>query len=297
MLDGCLVRFQPVAPRREWDPGAGWISFQANISAPRKMLTVQTAPVQFRLGETKNRTARTSQRCVPGRAFCNQRMGGIIVAYVRCQIKDYKNLMKRLNGTKKAPRKVLNALMSDARKKVPGWVSTEVTKVYGIKKADVPNKIGSLKVVGDSIKDLKFIYAGRKLTPAHFNMAPKTPNPGGSYTLKATSLKGKRSTLGKVKKLTKKQRASMAKNFTRSGSQKSSKSPIMLMHTGNTQAGGVNYIPFQRVSKDRKDVIAIKPTSLKQMIENKKTAEGISKAINEGLGKRLDHHMQRYMGK
>ena len=280
MLDGCPVRFRPVAPRREWAPGAFGRSFRENISVPRKMLTVPAAPVQFRLGNIQ--------------AYLK---GGIIVSYVRCQIKGYKNLMKRLNGTKKAPQKVMRALMSDARKRVPGWVSTEVTKVYGVKKADVPNKIGSLKVVGDNIKDLKFIYSGRKLTPAHFNMSPQAPNPGGGYTLKATILRGKRSTLGKVKKLTKKQRASMAKNFTRSGSQKSSKSPIMLMHTGNTQAGGVNYIPFQRVSKDRKDVIAIKPTSLKQMIENKKTAEGISKAINEGLGKRLDHYMNRYMGK
>lgn len=217
------------------------------------------------------------------------------MSYVRCQIKDYKNLMKRLNDTKKAPQKVLNAVMSDARKRVPGWVSTEVTKVYGIKKTDVPSKIGSLKVVGDNIKDLKFIYSGRKLTPAHFNMSPQAPS--GSYTLKATILKGKRSTYGKVKKLTKKQRAAMAKNFTRSGSQKSSKSPIMLMSTGNTRVDGTNYIPFQRVSKDRKDVIAIKPTSLKQMIENKQTAAGISKAINEGMQKRMDHHMKRYMGK
>lgn len=219
------------------------------------------------------------------------------MSYVRVQIKDYKNLMKRLNDTKKAPRKVMKALMSDARKRVPGWVSTEVAKVYGVKKSDVPNKIGSLKVVGDNIQDLKFIYSGRKLTPAHFNMSPKAPNPGGGYTLKATILRGKRSTLGKVKKLTKKQRKALTKNFTGSGTQKSAKSPIMLMHTGNTQAGGTNYIPFQRVSTNRKDVIAIKPTSLKQMIENKQTKLGIQASLSENLQKRLDHHMQRHMGK
>ena len=216
------------------------------------------------------------------------------MSYARVQIKDYKNLMKKLNDTKKAPQKVMRALMSDGRKRVPGWVATEVTKVYGVKKADVPNKIGSLKIVGSNIKDLKFIYAGRRLTPAHFNMTPTAPNPGNGYTLKATILKGKRSTLGKVKKLSKKQRKALTQNFTGSGTQKSAKSPIMLMYTGNTQAGGTNYIPFQRVSTDRKDVIAIKPTSLKQMIENKQTAAGISKAISEGMQKRLDHHMKRY---
>ena len=219
------------------------------------------------------------------------------MSYVRCQIKDYKILKKRLNDTKKAPQKVMKALFSDARKRVPGWIATEVTKVYGIKKADVPNKIGSLKIVGDNVSDLKFIYSGRRLTPAHFNMSPQAPNPGGGYTLKATILKGKRKTLGKVKKLTKKQRAAMAKNFTRSGTKKSDRSPIMLMSTGNTRVDGTNYIPFQRRSKNRKDVIAIKPTSLPKMIENKQVSAGISKAIDEGLGKRLDHHMKRHMGK
>ena len=219
------------------------------------------------------------------------------MSYVRCQIKDYKALKKRINDTKKVPQKVMRAFISDARKRVPGWISTEVTKVYGVKKADVPNKIGSLKIVGDNVSDLKFIYSGRRLTPAHFNMSPQVPNPGGGYTLKATILKGKRKTLGKVKKLTKKQRKALAKNFTRSGPHTSSKSPIMLMHTGNTRADGTNYIPFQRVSANRKDVIAIKPTSLPKMVENKQVTAGIRKAMDEGLPKRLDHHMNRYMGK
>lgn len=204
-------------------------------------------------------------------------------------------MKKKIDDMQKAPRKVMSGLISDAKKRVPGWVATEVTKVYGVKKSDVPDKIGSLKVVGDNINDLKFIYAGRKLTPAHFNMSPKAPNPGGSYTLKATIHKGQRTTLGKVKKLTKKQRVALGKNFTRSGERRSDHSPIMLMHTGNTRAEGTNYIPFQRVSTDRKDVIAIKPTSLPQMIRNERTAEGIQKAINENLGKRLDHYMDRYM--
>lgn len=217
------------------------------------------------------------------------------MSYVRCQVKNCEKLMKRLNDMKNAPQKVLDALEADAKKRIPGWVATEVTKVYGIKKADVPSKIGSLKIVGQSIKDLKFIYSGRKITPAHFNMSPTAPNPGGSYTLKATIRKGKRSTYGKIKKLTKKQRAALGKNFTQSGTQKSEKSPIMLMHTGNTRVDGTNYIPFQRVSKDRKDIIAIKPTSLKQMIENEQVSEGIKTAINEGLQKRLDHHMNRFM--
>lgn len=212
---------------------------------------------------------------------------------VRCEIKNYKELIKQLDKQKEAPKKVLKALSSDAKKRVPGWVSTEITKTYGIKKTDISGKkVGDVKVQGDVIKNMKVVYTGRPLTHTHFSMSPKAPKEGGSYTLKATVIKGQRATLGKVKKLTKKQRADLAKNFTRSGTQRSNHSPIMLM-----RANGGQYLPFQRKSKKRDDIEAIKTVSLPQMVSSERTAEDIHRAINEGLGKRLDHHMERYMGK
>lgn len=212
---------------------------------------------------------------------------------VTCQIKNYKALRKQLEDMKKAPRKVLKNLTADAVKRVPGWIATEVTKVYGVKKGEITGKkIGSVKTEGNSIDQVKVIYKGRVLTPTHFSLAPRTPKEGGSYTLKATIFKGNRVTMGKVKKLTKKQRAALAKNFTRSGTRHSTSSPIMLM-----RANGGHYLPFQRVSPNRKDVEAVKTLSLPQMVSSKHTEKGIQTAINDGLGKRLDHHMKRYMGK
>ena len=160
---------------------------------------------------------------------------------VRCEVKNYKLIRQKIDGMKEAPRKVLNNLTAEAKKRVPGWVATEVTKQYGVKKGEITGgKIGKVTPQGESFKDVRIVYTGRLLTPTHFNMSPKAPNPGGAYTLKATIVKGERKTLGKVKKLTKKQRAALAKNFTQSGMQSSSHSPIMLMPTGST------YIPFQR---------------------------------------------------
>jgi hypothetical protein len=197
----------------------------------------------------------------------------------------------------KAPRKVMTSLSAEAKKRVPGWVAAEVAKEYGVKKADITGqKIGKITPQGNDFKNVRIVYTGRLLTPTHFNMAPKVPNPGGGYTLKATIVKGQRTTLGKVKKLTKKQRAALGKNFTRSGARQSDHSPIMLMHTGNTKEDGVDYIPFQRKSVQRNDVAAIKTLSLPQMVSSKRTEVGIQNAINEGLGKRLDHYMNRYMG-
>lgn len=209
---------------------------------------------------------------------------------VKCQIRDYNILKQRLEEMKKAPKTVLKHLSSDAKKRVPGWVATEVSKVYGVKKGEITGgKLGTVRVKGNSIDEVKIHYEGRVLTPTHFGMSPKVPKKGGSYTLKATIIKGQRSTLGKVKKLTKKQRAALGKNFRREGTQNSDHSPIMLMRTGGT------YIPFQRKSFNRKDVEAIKTLSMPQMVSSDRTHDGIQKAINDGLGKRLDHYMDRYM--
>lgn len=212
---------------------------------------------------------------------------------VRMVIKNYEGLKKKLDDKKKAPQKVMKALSSDASKRVPGWVSTEVTKTFGVKKSDISGKkIGNVRVQGNDIKkSLKVIYTGRPLTHTHFSMSPTAPKEGGGYTLKATIIKGQRKTLGQVKKLTKKQRAAMAKNFTRSGSKSSDHSPIMLM-----RANGGQYLPFQRKSANRNDIEAIKTLSLPQMVSSERTEADIQNAINEGLGKRLDHHMKRYMG-
>ena len=148
-----------------------------------------------------------------------------------------------------------------------------------------------LQVKGRKVNTIKIKYTGRVLTPTHFGMTPKAPGKN-AYTLKASIIKGEKATLGKVKKMTKKQRAALAKNFTRSGTRSSPHSPIMLMSTGNKKEGGTNYIPFQRKSTDRKDVEAIKTLSLPQMVSSERTAPNITKAINEGLEKRLEQHMK-----
>lgn len=211
---------------------------------------------------------------------------------VRCEIKGYKTLEKKLEEMKKAPRTVLKQLTKDATKRAPAWIAAEVSKVYGVKKADISGqKLGHVQVKGNSIDTVQIKYTGRPLTHTHFSMSPTAPKTGGSYTLKAMVIRGQRKTLGKVKKLTKKQRAALGKNFTRSGSQNSDHSPIMLM-----RANGGHYLPFQRKSAKRKDVEAIKTVSLPQMVSSKRTHEAIQTSINDNLGKRLDHYMDRYMG-
>ena len=86
---------------------------------------------------------------------------------------------------KKTPRQVMKNVTADAKKRVPGWIAAEVTKVYGVKKGEITReKIGKVKPEGTSFKEARIVYTGRVLTPTHFNMSPKVPNPGGGYTLK-----------------------------------------------------------------------------------------------------------------
>lgn len=208
---------------------------------------------------------------------------------VTCEIVDYKSMMKDIENRKQAPKKAMQNLMSDAKKRAPGWIAQEVAKEYGVRKGEVNSgALGSMKVKGDGMESLEIIYKGRVLTPTHFGMTPKAPGKN-AYTIKASILKGQKKALGgSVKRLTKKQRKAIGKNFRRQGTRDSSRSPVMLMRTGGT------YIPVQRMSQDRKDIKAIKTLSLPQMVTGK-ASEGITNAINEGLEKRLEHHLNRYL--
>lgn len=213
---------------------------------------------------------------------------------VICEIKEHNLLQKKLDSMKKAPEKVIKRTMSDIRTRAPGWIAAEVVKTYGVKKKAITGQdIGNVKVKGSKPMNAKIRYTGRVLTPTHFGVSPTAPKENrGGYTLKASIIKGERATLGKIKKLTKKQRKALVKNFTRSGTRISERSPIMLMGTGNKKEGGTNYIPFQRKSTRRTDIKAIKTVSLPQMVSSERTKPGIQQAINTGLQKRLDQHMK-----
>ena len=221
------------------------------------------------------------------------------MAGVVFEVKNF-DKFKKEHGEKAARKKLEEAkrrFISDMKKRAPSWVNSEITKVYGVKKSELRgNSLGKVKIEGDDISNVAIIYSGRVLTPTHFSMNPKTlgaPNGMAAYTLKATFLKGSRVTLGKVKKLTKKQRKEIGKNFSRTGSKRSNKSPIMLMHTGNAQVGGTNYIPFQRVSENRKDIRAIKTVSLPQMVSSERTKYAIQTKVDEGALERWEHHLKQ----
>lgn len=217
-----------------------------------------------------------------------------------CRFENYDDMIRQLQRMRNNTETVCRNTISDFQKRAPSWVAKEVTRVYTINKQEVRSTrtqsgraIGGIRFSGRTIGSCSIVYTGRALSPTYFKMTPKMPN-GSGYTLKVEILKGKKETWGKIKKLGKKQRKNIGKNFTRQGTQNSPTSPKMLLSTGNRQENGTNYIPFQRVSQDRNDIKAIKTVSLPQMVDNPQVRQNIDATIQTQMSQRLEHHMGRY---
>ena len=214
---------------------------------------------------------------------------------------NFDQVYKELGDLRKASEKVIERTIADFKRRAPSWVAQEVVKEYNIQKSEIiPGKdrdkgqAGSISAQGETLDSAVLVYEGRLLTPVHFGMSPKAPKQ--SYTLKAQVIKGEKKTWSKVKKLTKKQRANIGRNFTHQSTRNSSRSPIMLMHTGNKREGGIDYIPFQRKGhRDNKPKLyVVKTVSVPQMVTNEKVGKNIENAINEKLGKRFNNHVEHY---
>lgn len=193
--------------------------------------------------------------------------------------------------------KAINRTVSDFKSRGPSWISQAVTETYGIKKAEVKDaisgtrKAGKIKISRTLVDNVAIEYSGRPLTPTHFKMKPtrvpakrekdfrRVPGAGvgegggdvamvkapAPYTVTAEVFKGKRKVLG---------------------------SDVFL---GTNKGTGV--IPFQRTGEGRTPIKSVKSTSVPQMITNPEVAEQIQKNIDEGLSKRLQHHVEQELKK
>lgn len=173
--------------------------------------------------------------------------------------------------------------MKDIKSRGPSWIAKGASEGYNMSAANIKNNV-KLSVKGGGIGDLVFDYRGRMLTPSHFKMSPTAPKPG-AYTIKATIVRGRRSTIGKVKKLTKKQRANIGRNFTGQGKRNSPTSPPMLITKSNK-------LPFQRTTQPGNLDKAIKTISVPQMIKDGKgnTKPKVKKNLTENIQKRFENH-------
>lgn len=211
------------------------------------------------------------------------------------RVENLQKLLDQVQEIDEQGRKAVKATVRDVKARAPSWIAQEVTSVYNIKKGEItpsgknsskPEEMaGSVNVSGETIEELTITYFGRLLTPVHFGMTPKTPPAGKSYTLKMQVVKGQKKVIGRYK------------NTRTPGGPYSERSHNILMGTGNTKADGVDYIPFQRMSRTRTDIQKFTTISVPQMITSDKTNEKIMTRLQEETAKRLQHNLDRALGK
>lgn len=210
---------------------------------------------------------------------------------ITMQVANFQQLLADIRAIEDTGKKAISNTVKDVKSRAPGWIASEVVKVYNIRKGEVTpstssNRMaGSLRIAGETLETLTFTYEGRLLTPVHFGMTPKSPPKGKNYTLKMQVLKGRKEIIGRYK------------NKRTKGGPFSERSHNILMGTGNQREGGVNWIPFQRMSKRRTDLKVFKTISMPQMITSERTQENILAKLNEETGKRLQHNLDRALGK
>ena len=148
-------------------------------------------------------------------------------------------------------------------------VRNEVTKVYNIKKSDIPkghyDETGSISLAGVTIPFFAIEYSGRTFTPTHFGMTPKArPASRRRYTVQWKPLKAG----GKIPL------------------RSQSGLPVFL-----AAPSGVT-LPWNRLGKQRKPIEVIRThLAVPQMIDNEKVQPNIeaeiSRRIEQGLGRYL----------
>lgn len=224
------------------------------------------------------------------------------------QVENFQKLMDTVAQIDEQGRKAVKDTVRDVKARAPSWIAQEVTSVYNIKKNEITpsgkNSIkkdgitpsgknsskskkmaGSVNVSGETIEELTITYSGRMLTPVHFGMTPKTAPPGKSYTLRMQVVKGQKKVIGRYL------------NTRTPGGPYSERSHNILMGTGNTEDGGVSAIPFQRMSRTRTDIKKFTTISVPSMITSERTNEKMMTRLHEETAKRLQHNLDRALGK
>jgi len=212
---------------------------------------------------------------------------------ISAQLSNLQQLVADLEAIENGGKKAISSTIKDVKARAPGWIAQEVTAVYNIKKSEItpsgsgkPKKMaGSIQITGETIEELAITYKGRLLTPVHFGMTPKTAPPGKSYTLRMQVVKGQKKVIGRYL------------NTRTPGGPYSERSHNILMGTGNTKAGGVSAIPFQRMSRTRTDIKKFTTISVPSMITSERTNEKILKRLQDETAKRLQHNLDRALGK
>lgn len=228
---------------------------------------------------------------------------------VEFHLHDIEELLRWIEAQGEAGKKAVSYTMKDIKSRAPGWVATEARTVYNIKKSEITpakteedkdRKAVSIQTSGETLETWSIVYSGRTLTPIHFSMTPKGPS--------RQKISGKRAVPGKMINF-----AGTASNVgmvqiykeykisqeVKRGSRKEleGKDGMSRPFLAPVKAGSDKYIAFQRKGKNRTDMYSVRSLSVPQMIGEKRVYDKIDKRIMEATEQRLQHHLNRFIGK
>ena len=217
------------------------------------------------------------------------------MAYTRIfvEVKNAKQVIKELDNALHPLKIPIQRTISDFKSRAPGWASKVIAEHYGVKRKDVTEAVvarkpmGTFKVCGETFNNMCVIFAGRPLTPVHFNMKPKTP----SQRKKEKIIKiGKKD--GKKKVLT----ISSPKHYDVSAEIIKGNRKVFNPHGGGVfiapSAKGQMLIPWKRRAEDN-EIHAIHTISIPSMVRSERTYDDMQETLNKNVEARFNHHLKR----
>lgn len=228
-------------------------------------------------------------------------------ATITMQVESLDSLLKQVQQIKEGGEKAIKNTVNDIKARAPGWISDEVRKEYNIKKSEImpakngqsSDKAASIRVTGETIETMTLVYSGSPLTPLHFSMTPKKPTaltdkrraiPGEGITAKGGAALSV--AMARVRK-----KYSITLQIRKGKKEKLKGKYGTPPFIAPAASGSTTMIPFQRSPGGKYPVTAIHTLSVPQMVDNEKVNTAIYKRLNEEAAKRLQHNLDRVLGK
>lgn len=213
------------------------------------------------------------------------------------KVDGLEDVLSGLDKRKEYVAKAVNSTCKDFKSRAPGWINKAVTQEYTIKAGDVKGAltskrtIGTVSLGGVTLDDIYLEYSGRILTFSHFKFTPKKPDV--KLLKKRMLIPGAKTSSDSPVVWAYAHKNQNVKVEVKKGHKKTLKGKWMSTPFVASMKGSPA-MPFQRSAQKRQDVKALRTISIPQMITNDKVAADINKRIDTELGKRLQHHLDRY---
>lgn len=233
------------------------------------------------------------------------------MAVVEFQLHDIGELLSFIEEQGEVGKKAVSYTIKDIKSRAPGWVASEVSSVYNIKKTEIiparteesrNKKAVSVYASGSTLETVSIVYRGRTLTPIHFSMTPKKPSRQkvGRRAIPGEYIKfGNRTYGAKAIGLAPIYKKYIISYEVRKGSRRiiEGKKNLQTPFLAPVEAGSNKYIVFQRKGESRTDMYSLRTVSVPQMLGNKQVREKIEKRVYDTTEQRLQYHVNRFASK